>query len=181
VTELRKIGLAEGIGGITETPGWTQTQFWHVIAILADHEQVSFDAMRIHPLFKGDASPLMALERSGILSLVLANNRPQYIKPGKPLYRTAFKQMTQDTKQSAVMSILTSKQIISDETKKLQDYEDEIRNISSISYPGLWFSKTHPALRDRLYILANYVNQSNAVIAKYSQQSSDAKKTLKLV
>jgi hypothetical protein len=58
----------------------------------------------MHGLFKGDATPLIQMERQGLIRLEMTNSRHTSIKPGKPLYRTAFVQMTKDERQTSVMS-----------------------------------------------------------------------------
>ena len=95
------------------------------------------------------------------------------------MFKTAFKYITQDEKQTLVMNVLTSKQLQADEVKKIKDYEDEIRQMSTMHFPGLWFSQTHPSIQSRLNFLAKELSTSTVNCQKYADLEKNSKKKLK--
>lgn len=56
-------------------------------------QQVSYASTLINWPFKGNESALQALEQHDLIAITHKNGRPADIVPGKPIYRTAFKQL----------------------------------------------------------------------------------------
>ncbi|TPX32039.1 hypothetical protein SmJEL517_g04776 [Synchytrium microbalum] len=152
VSELRKIGFEDRDDG---KKLFTTPQFWHIIKNLAEHEEIGFDEVRFNPLFKGDETPLSALERTGIIVLVSEHNRPYKIRTGKPLFRVAFQNMLTDTNFVATMSILTLKSLKGDEEAKVKSLQQQMVELSASLA-----TKTLPYdARRELEIRANTVSQ----------------------
>jgi hypothetical protein len=98
--------------------------------------KVLFDELVVHPLFASDPTPLLQMERAGILLLVRNHDRPYYVKPGRPLYSTAFKKMMEDTKLNSYMSMLSAKWLNKQYTQKIRELEDEL---NSLRDEDLWW------------------------------------------
>ncbi|RKO88238.1 RNA12 protein-domain-containing protein [Blyttiomyces helicus] len=109
---------------------WTPIQMWKVIQMLAANDEVSYDHLRMHPLFKGDDLPLQQMERTGLILLHRDLSRPVTLHAGKPVYRTAFERIATDARLAAVMGILTNKQLVADEEKRIRDMEEEMALIA---------------------------------------------------
>lgn len=87
VVELQKYGLGEDLGEQTNVE-WKPLQFWTVAYAIAKADQrgVGYDEIRFSPFFKGDESPLVAMERQELISVVHKDGRPWIIKAGRPVY-----------------------------------------------------------------------------------------------
>jgi hypothetical protein len=85
------------------------------------------------------------MERAGIVQLVRDFNRPYYVKPGRPLYTAAFKQMMQDTKLNNYMSMLSAKWLYKQYTQKILDLESELNSLPNDG----WFYWTGTNSRKR--------------------------------
>lgn len=127
-----------------------------------------------------DPSPILQMERAGILMIMHKNERPYSVKPSRPIFATAFKEMIQDTKLGQFMGILTCKKLIADCTKKIRDYEEELDllNRNKNEHHSDWFSADPLALRK--YYLTSQIGANNDKVQGYEVQSSAYKKALKL-
>ncbi|KAG0371719.1 mitochondrial escape protein 2, partial [Mortierella sp. AD032] len=101
-----------------KTLGWTPIQFWTVMKQLAAHDVVSFDELKIHPLFKNDETPFNAMEQAELISINHRNGRPYSIRPGKPIYRAAFQEILSDEGFKAVMDLESATFLDKDEMTK---------------------------------------------------------------
>eukprot|EP00842_Homolaphlyctis_polyrhiza_P006294 jgi/Hompol1/6666/HPOL_005049-RA len=186
ITELRKIGLNEE--GLQQSRAWTDIQFWKVVQMLSKFEEVPFDNLCAHPIFKGDATPLTQMERQGLVILNHVNGRPYSLRVGKPIYRTAFTQMAKDEKLAATMGILVAKQLISDEEKKIKQYEEEMDRLAALQHHQhqvvfsgpLWSKGVSTEVRSRFEFLAEKLGESARKIVAWSDQETAYKRLLKL-
>nr|KAJ3419606.1 mitochondrial escape protein 2 [Polyrhizophydium stewartii] len=180
ITELRKIGMGEDMDSSKRQ--WTDVQFWKVAQMLSKFEEVPFDNLCIHPIFKGDPSPLIQMERDGLIILDHANGRPYSLRPGKPIYRTAFKQMNEDEKLVATMGIRTAKQLMADEEKRLKSYEDEMQTLASLNHSSSGAAWWGPGtnVRSRIDFLAEKLGESSRKVVAWSDEETKFKKMLKL-
>ncbi|KAI8913345.1 RNA12 protein-domain-containing protein [Gorgonomyces haynaldii] len=176
VGEIRKLGLQEETVG--ENPGWTPVQFWYVLKLLSEHEEVPFDAVRVHSLFKGDAAPLLQMERAGLIGLVHMNQRPQVIKAEKPLFKTAFASLMKDQKQVHIMNIMLAKQIQQDEFKKIKEYEEEMHDLSILSASYSEWLNMPSGITSRLKFLGKQLQKSSDNYQQYAELESSSKKAL---
>ncbi|KAJ3304692.1 mitochondrial escape protein 2 [Kappamyces sp. JEL0829] len=180
VSELRKIGFPEDAG----KSGWTSIQFFKIAQILSKQEEVSFDDLVVHPIFGSDPNPILLMERAGLLSIVHFHGRPYSVKPNRPIFREAFKEMVADAKLEAYMGILTNKKLNSDCTKKIQDHEQELDVLGRIAPEkggGAWVpSGSAGPLQSRQIFLAAQIGLLNDKILAYQAKEDAYKKSLKL-
>lgn len=87
IVEVRRVGLGQeqqrvSVGGDGKSQQlqreWTAVQFWHVLKSLNAQEVVSFEAVRNHPLFKGDDTPLYAMERTELVTIGYSQGIPHH-------------------------------------------------------------------------------------------------------
>ncbi|KAI8909477.1 RNA12 protein-domain-containing protein [Powellomyces hirtus] len=142
INEVRKLGLGEDaiahpspttpvvstLGGGNKNT-WTPIQFWKIVQLLTKHDEISYDGTRFHAFFKGDESPLQAMERAGLISITYDAGRPYALRASRPVYRTAFMHMLADRRLAATMGILTTKQGIADEEDAFRKTVGEMKTL----------------------------------------------------
>ncbi len=130
------------------------------------------------------------MERSGLVTIFRDQEREVYIRPGKPIFRAAFKAMLQDSKLSTTMGIDTCKQLISEEEKKMTVWETELLNLSTVkdnlSTPtllsflfGHW-SAASSSIGPRIRHLASEIQASSVKLDLWNEELVRLKKSLKL-
>ncbi|KAJ3216920.1 mitochondrial escape protein 2 [Dinochytrium kinnereticum] len=184
LNEIRKVGLREDASILEkETVDWSPVQFWKIVQLLAKYDEISYDDLRYHPLFKGEENAIQAIERAGLVSVGLQNGRPFVIKAGKPIYKVAFAQLVHDAKLSAIMGIQTTKYLTKDEEGKILKYEQEMTALAKALVSTTKDSMTRAGKRDvesRLEFLAKQIGESQAKISLWDSEEKAWKKNLKL-
>jgi hypothetical protein len=177
INEVIKIGLS------SKEDHWSPVQFWKIVQLLSKYDEIDFDNLKYHQLFKGDSLPILAMERCLIISISRDQGKEVYIKPGRPILQSAFKEMAKDPKLIATLGLETAKSLLDSETKKLQTLEQELLHLST-SYSNLksWFfnREISTALRSRIERLSQDIKTSNLLIQTYNAELSDFKKSLKV-
>ncbi|GAA5890442.1 hypothetical protein JCM6882_002922 [Rhodosporidiobolus microsporus] len=74
---------------------WTRDQAWALVQGLSDKGELKY-AETLLTTFGGDDSALRALESASLISVHHVNGRPSTIRPGKPVYRSAFERLIAD-------------------------------------------------------------------------------------
>ncbi|KAJ3204448.1 mitochondrial escape protein 2 [Entophlyctis luteolus] len=186
-SEVRKVGLfddAIGQGAASSVAAkkeWTTVQMWKIIQLLAKYNEVSYDDLRYHPLFKGDETAIQSIERAGLVTIGLHEGRPYVVKAGRPIHRAVFTRLQADTKYAAIMGLKTVKALMSDETTKLKDCETELSTLTgqiSTDILGIWGASD---LRKRADFLAKQVGESHEKLAKLDAEERKLKKVVKLL
>ncbi|KAJ3404507.1 mitochondrial escape protein 2 [Chytridiales sp. JEL 0842] len=190
VTEIRKLGLGEESSSVTSKKEgefkkeWTTPQFWKIVKLLAKKEEVSFDELRFHPIFKGDETAIQSIERAGLITVGLKNGRPFIVRAGRPIYRTAFKSLIEDTKYAALMDIRLLKALMADEDVKIAKYETEmgklVESFSFMADRSGFFTSRKNDLERRFDFLAGMLGESQKKIADYDAEERRLKALLKL-
>ena len=114
---------------------WTPEQAWLIIKSLASTDCLRYNEVLLSDIFKteGEAT-LQALEQAELISIVSSNGRPTSIKPGKPVYSAAFKQLTEDHVLKARLDLAILTQLIKVETAGIDKYEAELSLLGNL--PG---------------------------------------------
>ncbi|KAK3840752.1 MAG: RNA12 protein-domain-containing protein [Linnemannia gamsii] len=163
-----------------KTLGWTPIQFWTVMKQLAAHDVVSFDELKIHPLFKNDETPFSAMEQAELISINHRNGRPYSIRPGKPIYRAAFQEILSDEGFKAVMDLESATFLDKDEMTKVAKWEGELRELSNLLHQdGSWLfggGRVPKEVDTRVKWLMKKLAESHSNIEKYEQDMLKAKK-----
>ena len=76
---------------------WTPQQAWVLIKELANNEELKYNELLLNDMFsKNGEQALQTLEQAELISISSVNGRPNKIKPGKPVYLSAFQYLTED-------------------------------------------------------------------------------------
>ncbi|KAF9975836.1 mitochondrial escape protein 2 [Actinomortierella ambigua] len=162
-----------------KTAHWTAIQFWAIMQQLAFADSANYDELKIHPLFKNDESPFGHMEEAELISIVHKNGRPFLVKPGKPIYRAAFRELLSDSGFAAVMSLDTMTFLEKVEQANVNKYEAELKELSSLLHQdGSWIfggGRVPKEIDTRVKWLMKKLAASHDKIAGYEQEISKAK------
>ena len=114
---------------------WTPEQAWLIVKSLAYTECLRYNELLLSDIFKsGGEATLQALEQAEMITIVSSNGRPTRIKPGKPVYAAAFRQLTEDHVLKARLDLAILTQLIKVETAGIDKYEAELNLLAAL--PG---------------------------------------------
>ena len=114
---------------------WTPEQAWLIVKSLASTECLRYNELLLSDVFKsGGEATLQALEQAEMISIVSSNGRPTSIKPGKPVYAAAFRQLTEDHVLKARLDLAILTELIKVETAGIDKYEAELNLLGNL--PG---------------------------------------------
>ncbi|OCK78111.1 hypothetical protein K432DRAFT_332656 [Lepidopterella palustris CBS 459.81] len=172
-SEILKMYLF-GSDEFTDSPRkWSSEQAWLLIKQLAENGTLRYNEVLLADTFKsGGESVLQALEQVEMISIVGgANGRPAAIKPGKPVYQSAFKRLTGDTVLRSKMDLMVNSELIKMENANIEKYEGELQLLSKL--------KSQPSqLTPRVQWLLSKLAQSQANVEGYERESGVLKKIL---
>ncbi|KAF1844598.1 uncharacterized protein K460DRAFT_335478 [Cucurbitaria berberidis CBS 394.84] len=152
---------------------WNAEQAWMLIKTLAQRESLRYNEVLLDDMFKtGGESVLRALEQAELISIVSGpNGRPSTIKPGKPVYHSAFKRLTDDKvlKSHLDLAILTNLSKIENAT--IDKCENELLLLSKLrSQPAQTTGRVN-------YLLTKMMTSQNKV-ENYELEMKGLKKVL---
>ncbi|KAI7833375.1 RNA12 protein-domain-containing protein [Kickxella alabastrina] len=126
ITDIRKYAFANDseVGQCEHT--WSPEQFWYVLSELARNESVEYDRMRNSPIFAGSDNAILGLAEAQLITMVYDNDRPSRIRPGRPVFYSAFNRIVEDPGFSSTMGIKMNKKFIELETAKIRKAEEEL-------------------------------------------------------
>ncbi|KAG0042886.1 mitochondrial escape protein 2 [Gryganskiella cystojenkinii] len=161
---------------------WTPIQFWTVLRELAVSDVVSYDELKIHPLFKNDEAPFSAMEQAELINIGHKNGRPYSVRPGKPIYRAAFQEILADDGFAAVMDLESSTFLDKEEMAKVAKWEGELRELSNLLHTdGSWIfggGRVPKEVDGRVKWLMKKLQESHVKIEKYEKEMIQAKKSV---
>lgn len=151
---------------------WTPEQAWHIVKALAAAESLRYNELLLSDIFKsGGEATLQALEQAEMITIVSCNGRPTSIKPGKPVYTAAFRQLTGDNVLKARLDLATLSELIKIETQGIDKCEAELHLLGKL--PG------SPAeVKGRTKWLLGKLYAGQAKIEQYERESGVLKKVL---
>ncbi|KAI8943444.1 mitochondrial escape protein 2 [Plenodomus lindquistii] len=152
---------------------WNAEQAWLLIKTLAQKETLRYNEVLLDDILKtGGESVLRALEQAELISIESGpNGRPSMIKPGKPVYLSAFKRLTEDKvlKSRLDLAILTNLSKIENAT--IDKCENELLLLSQLkSQPAQTTGRVN-------YLLTKMMTSQNKV-EKYEVEMKGLKKVL---
>ncbi|KAF8962253.1 mitochondrial escape protein 2 [Entomortierella lignicola] len=181
VIEVRKNAFDNEITD-KKSLGWTPIQFWFVMKQLASEDAVSYDELKIHPLFKNDEAPFGAMEQAELITVVHKNGRPFCVKPGKPIYQSVFREIVADKSFAAVMDLETNTFLDKEEMLKVAKWEGELRELSKLLHKdGSWFfggGRIPKEVDTRVKWLMKKLAESHAKIEEHEKDMGVAKKVV---
>eukprot|EP00004_Rigifila_ramosa_P024696 TRINITY_DN7236_c0_g1_i3.p2 TRINITY_DN7236_c0_g1~~TRINITY_DN7236_c0_g1_i3.p2 ORF type:complete len:226 (-),score=63.09 TRINITY_DN7236_c0_g1_i3:400-1077(-) len=99
IKRLRLHGLGESQQS-SKGMAWTKPQFWWVMERLTEAHEVPYDELLFAPLFRGDHTPIQAMARADLITVVQSQDRPKMVRVARPLYVAAFTRMKEDKRLS---------------------------------------------------------------------------------
>lgn len=171
-SEILKIFI---LGTESITPQWTREQAWHIIKSLAQSKdgELLYNKVLLSDLFKANGeATLRALEQAELIAVGSVKGFPRSIRPGKPVYRAAFKRLVENKTLESRLDLLILAQLISNENTTIGKYEQELQVLGSLpKYP--W------ELTSRIEWLLRKVHGSQSKILKYENESAALQKILR--
>lgn len=156
----------------TATRKWTPQQAWLLIKQLAKNETLRYNEILLSDVYKdGGEQTLQALEQAELISISSLNGRPHAVKPGRPVYKEAFKYLTEDDVLRSRLDLAILTQLIAIENKNIDKFEAELRSLAAM--PG-----QPKELLPRIHWLLNKSHASHAKIEKYEAEGAGLKKIL---
>ena len=155
---------------------WTSEQAWVLVKSLAAADSLRYNELLLSDIFKsnnpdGGEATLQALEQAEMITIVSSNGRPTAIKPGKPVYAAAFRQLTEDNVLRSRLDLAILSTLTKIETQGIDKYEAELNLLGRL--PG------SPAeLRGRTKWLLDKLYASQRKIEAYERESAGLKEVL---
>lgn len=173
VSEILKMYILDTASAAADGQ-WTREQVWHLIKTLGSAESgtIPYSKILLSGLFKENGeSTLRALEQTELISIASQNGCPQTVKPGRPIYRTVFRRLTENKALAGRLDLAILGQLIDKENKSIAQYEQELQVLGSLP-------KQPSELWSRVQWLLHKVQGSQNKIAKLERESSALQKIL---
>ncbi|OJD20030.1 hypothetical protein AJ78_00046 [Emergomyces pasteurianus Ep9510] len=155
---------------------WSPEQAWYLISKFgkSGSETLRYNEILLHPLFKsGGEAAIQALQHAELISVATDSGSPSTIKPGRPVYRAAFKQLTDNKSLSSRFGMAILGRLIAMENQNIQGLEKELQVLGSLPKQP---SEVAPRVR---WLLAK-LSGSQVNVEKYEKKSSLLKRVLEL-
>ena len=152
---------------------WTPQQAWLLVRALSQHDSLRYNEILLSDTYKSQGeSVLQALEQAELISIHSENGRPHSIGPGKPVYKSAFRLLTEDKVLSARLDLSTTSELIKLETQSLEKYEKELELLGGL--PG-----GVKAVENRAKWLLGKLRKCHEKIEEYETETSGLKAILR--
>jgi hypothetical protein len=157
---------------------WSSLQFWHLVTLLAEHDSISYDAVRQHALFCGSDLALQAMERADLIHLERRHGRPFAISPAKSIYRIAFQRMQKDTRLVLWMRRRTLAVIHAKELNKIEKCEEELRVLGEVAQglkqlAVIGERNVRNTLEDRVRAIIMVMQRASNKVRAYDQEIAE--------
>lgn len=142
---------------LNKDKGVASAQAWELVKMLAKDECVEYRHFINHVLFKSaPEASLIELEQHGLISMTRDRGVIREVRPAKPLFRAAFRNLLEDPRTANVLETAYLYRVISFETTKIQKWEQELGSLS-------WYTNKKE-FNNRIQFLANKIEVSNQTI-----------------
>jgi hypothetical protein len=162
-------------GGVRK---WSSEQAWHLISSLAAAESLRYNEVLLSNTFANSLSTslsgesvLEALSQAELITVKSVNGRPQSIKPGKPVYQSAFKLLTEDNVLKSRFDLAVLTELVKVETKSIDKYENELQLLGTLP-------KQPRELSPRIQYLLTKLAASQAKVEGWEKEMGGLKKVL---
>ncbi|KAI1869069.1 uncharacterized protein JN550_006056 [Neoarthrinium moseri] len=177
-SELLKMFLLAG-GGKTEGTGkyWSVEQVWYLIKELAKNDNLRYNEIVLSNTFASSLtapdgeSALEGLANAELITVKSHNGRPQKIIPGKPVYKAAFKQLTEDPVLTAKMDLAVLTELAKIEAKNIDKAENELALLGGLP-------RHPPQTAGRINYLLTKLETAQKKVEGYEKDMAVLKKTL---
>ena len=168
-SEIMKMHITPG----NEERQWTVQQAWQIVRSLAKSDSpLRYNELLLSDAFSSNGEKaLAALEQAELISVQSQNGRAHSIKPGRPIYGPAFKELVKDRVLTAKMDLAVLKLQIGAENKDIDKYEQELTLLGGLpSQAG--------ELKSRIYWLLGKVQGCQKKVEGYEKEAAEMKKAL---
>ena len=136
--------------------------------------QLRYGEILLSGIFKsGGEAVLRALEQAELISIVFVNGRPHSIRPGRPVYTSAFRLLLHDRVLASGLDLSTLAELATNENRTVERCEAELALLASLPGGG-----GTGGVRDRVLWLMQKLKDSQLKIEAYEAESSKLKKIL---
>lgn len=156
--------------------GWSAEQAWLLIKQLAKKDTLKYNELLLDDTYKkGGEKVLRALEQAELITIVAnPTGRPSVIKPGKPVYHSAFKRLTQDKVLHARLDLAILADLTKGETETIEKAEAELVQLAE-----LYMANGRPwKLAGRIEWLMDRVQTAQEKVERWEGDSKRLKKIL---
>ncbi|KAJ9661653.1 mitochondrial escape protein 2 [Neophaeococcomyces mojaviensis] len=151
---------------------WSPQQAWVLIRELAANEELKYNELLLDDMFsKNGEQVLQNLEQAELITISSANGRPNKIKPGKPVYLSAFQYLSEDDVLRSRLDLSIMSQLAAKENTTIQSCEEELQRLAQL--PG-----TPAEVKPRIKYLLAKAAASQDKIVKFEAKMGQLKKTL---
>lgn len=132
--EILKMFLISG----SEEREWSSQQAWTLVRKLSENDTLPYNEVLMDASFGISADrAVAALEQAELITVQSLNGRPYSVKPGKPVYKQAFKRLVDDKVLAAKMDLAVVNDAMSSANKSIDTYEKELRLLGELpKQPG---------------------------------------------
>lgn len=157
---------------------WSPSQAWILVKLLANAKEhtLAYNGVLLESQFSSSSageSTLQALEQAELITVTSdpSNGRPKEIKPGRPVFAAAFRQLVDDPVLKARMDLGLLSELSKAEEKKLEACENELKLLGDLPGGG-------HALKERVQFLVEKVRGSQAKVARWEREIGGLKGVL---
>ncbi|KAG1501423.1 hypothetical protein G6F47_003208 [Rhizopus delemar] len=168
--EIRKYGFGDSSSENHQLE-WTPIQFWAIVKLLAEKPSINYDELKWQNVFNGDDTPLRAMERAELISVVHKDGRPNSIKPGKPIHYTVFRRLLSDTVFASSLEIESNMSLKKQAEESISKLENTIEKLFNINQPN----KPPREIQERIHYLLTKLSSLQQSIEQYDEAIKDAK------
>ncbi|KAI5481498.1 mitochondrial escape protein 2 [Pseudohyphozyma bogoriensis] len=180
-TELRKNFFGDDIMEGKSLP-WTREQAYTIAKGLAANGELKYADVLVNSPFKSDEAALRALENAELVSVHHAHGRPSLLRPGKPIYRSAFQELLSDTVFSATIQYQINAAATKSASADLEAASKALLELSNLFEGGKWAfggGSTVPKEVDtRVGALLGAMRTAEEKLAKLDQEKTELLKIL---
>ncbi|KAF8475410.1 RNA12 protein-domain-containing protein [Gautieria morchelliformis] len=177
VAELRKNAFGDDAEDAKRLL-WTRPQAWAVLKLLAQKDELQYFQVLLDFPFKGDESPLRAMERAELISITTKDGRPSTIRPGKPVHRYVFQRLLADEVFKATQDITYNESLISGMESKIKSVESELLMLKDILSGPDRYTATMSRIINRASYLKDKMFEAQQKIARLEGENAELKMVL---
>jgi hypothetical protein len=177
--ELIKMYLLGAKPAENQTRKWTSEQAWYLIKGIAEKESLGYNEVLLSNTFSSSTSSsasngelaLESLADAELITIAFEKGRPDTIKPGKPMYMSAFSVLNSDPILKARMDLLVMTELAKIEAKIIEKAEVELAVLGSLP-------RHPPQTAGRITYLLKKVEDSQNKIFTFEKDIGVLKKLL---
>ena len=157
-SEIMKMFLLSSSRADPEKKVWSPEQVWYLIEKLAEKDDLRYNETLLTNTFASSLTAsatngeavLEALSQMELITIKTSKGRPESIRPGKPVYQAAFRQLTQDKVLKARLDLAILTELGKIEAKSIDKYESELALISKLPRNSYQISSRFMYLLDKV-------------------------------